>query len=80
VGEKTITAVADFQKTVGLKASGFPNEITLYYLQNLNLRSLNIGRELQQINEKSKSNFQQNTINKKPIISLANNSTTTDLE
>jgi len=80
VGEKTIIAVAKFQKTVGIKASGFPDAITLYQLQKLNNSSLNISTELQKINKLNKSKNSKIKVNNKTTYSLANNSTTTDLE
>ena len=79
VGEKTIVAVAKFQKTIGLNASGFPDEMTLYQLQKRYQSSINIGTELQEINEKSK-NIQHNEIDNRGTYSLAKNTTITDLE
>jgi general secretion pathway protein A len=40
VGEKTIIAVSKFQRSIGINASGFPNELTLYQLQKLNTRDV----------------------------------------
>ncbi|MFK8010642.1 MAG: AAA family ATPase [Marinicellaceae bacterium] len=80
VGEKTIVAIANFQKTVGVNASGFPNELTLYQLQKLNESSLNIGNEVQQINEKRKTKSSNKKVNSKPTYSLANNTIITDSE
>jgi len=78
VGEKTIIAVAKFQRTVGIKASGFPDDVTLYQLQKLNNSSLNIGKELQKINKQNKSKNSKIKVNNQTTYSLANNSTTTD--
>ena len=78
VGEKTIIAIAKFQSTVGINASGFPDEITLYQLQKLIQSSLNIGTELHQINEQKKSKNSNKKMKIKPAYSLANNSITTD--
>ncbi|MBL4659426.1 MAG: peptidoglycan-binding protein, partial [Alcanivoracaceae bacterium] len=79
VGEKTITAISKFQKSVGLNTSGFPDEMTLYQLQKSNINSLNIGTDLPASNNRNKTR-NNNKVITKPVYSLANNSITTDLE
>ncbi len=55
VGEKTIKAIAKLQTDIGIDPSGFPDQLTLYYLQN----------DLQEMQSKSDSTNEAETRNKK---------------
>jgi general secretion pathway protein A len=72
VGEKTLTGITKLQKEYGIDASGFPNDLTLYFLQRNNTKPSSSGEYKflsDKYNKKKTSNLKSESYQLKNIVS-----------
>ena len=74
VGDRTLSGIVKLQKEVGINASGFPNDLTLYFLQRNNTKDYGSGKYkfLSDKNNKNKtSNLRNGSYQLNNIVSNA---------